>query len=86
MKNVENIQKVENESGISNLVSFNYRKSWIVFNLANGISGIIANTVDVPFTVLITMKSAPISWVHKGQRTDKNGKVFEAYELGFSMV
>ena len=86
VEKVEKVAKTTVESGIAKLSSFSYKKGWIAFMLDNGVSGIIGSSDDIPFATLITMKQAAISYVHKGQRTDKNGKVHESYELGFSMV
>ena len=88
--NVETVVKpVETiKTGVSTLVEFRYTKDGLIaFKLEHGQSGIIANREVLSFSDLMSMKGqkVQIGWEHIGTKTDKSGKVWDRYVIGFRM-
>jgi hypothetical protein len=67
-------------AGSSTITSFRYFKGLCLVTLANGITGIIGDSVSMPLATMLTLKGQHISYEHIGKKGD-----YDQYRLGFAL-
>jgi hypothetical protein len=67
-------------AGTAVITSFRYYKGLCLITLANGVSGIIGDSISMPLSTMLTLKGQSIQYTHKGKHGD-----YDRYELGFAL-